>query len=187
MTIYTRRGDAGRTDLGTAARVSKASARVEAYGTVDECNAHVGAARPTGHDDVDEVLVTVQQRLHIVQAQLSAPGRDGPALTDEHVDELEGWIDAFDAELEPLRSFVLPGGTAAAARLHVARTVCRRAERRTVALAEAEGVVGSGDVDDGAGVDSAVLAYLNRLSDGLFVLARVVNAREGVDEPAPSY
>lgn len=175
MTIYTRRGDAGQTDLGNRQRVSKAAGRVEAYGTVDECNAHVGAARPSGHDDVDEWLGAVQHHLHIVQARLANPDGDGPAVTGEHVGALEDWIDDAEAELEPLESFVLPGGGEVGAKLHVARAVCRRAERRAVALAEAQ------EVDD------TVLAYLNRLSDALFVFARLVNAREGVSEEAPTY
>lgn len=175
MTIYTRRGDAGQTDLGNGERRSKAAGRVEAYGTVDECNAHVGAARPTGHEDVDEWLAAVQNHLHIVQAQLSNPGGEGPAVTDDHVETLEAWIDTAETELEPLQSFILPGGGDVGAQLHVARAVCRRAERRAVALAEAEGV------------DEAVLSYLNRLSDALFVFARLVNARAGEREESPTY
>ncbi|MFB6135948.1 MAG: cob(I)yrinic acid a,c-diamide adenosyltransferase [Halobacteriaceae archaeon] len=175
MRVYTGRGDEGRTDLHDQSRVSKASPRVEAYGTVDEVNALVGRVRPTGHDDVDDHLRRVQDHLHVVQADLANPDGDGPRVTDGHVEALEEWMDGYDAELDPLSSFVLPGGCPAGADLHHARTVCRRAERRTVALA------GEQDVDD------AVLAYLNRLSDALFVLARVVNAREGVPEESPEY
>ena len=175
MTIYTRRGDAGETDLGNRQRVSKAAGRIEAYGTVDEANAHVGAARPTGHDDVDGWLAAVQNHLHIVQAQLANPDADEPAVSSSHVDDLEAWIDDAEAELEPLQSFVVPGGAPVGARLHVARAVSRRAERRAVALAEAETV------------DDALLAYLNRLSDALFVFARLVNARAGEPETAPTY
>jgi cob(I)alamin adenosyltransferase len=175
MTIYTRRGDAGQTDLGNRQRVSKAAGRIEAYGTVDECNAHVGAARPAGHDDVDDWLAAVQNHLHIVQARLANPDGEGPMLDDDHVEQLEGWIDDAEAELEPLQSFILPGGNAVGAELHVARAVCRRAERRVVALAEAQDV------------DESVLAYLNRLSDALFVFARLVNARAGEAEASPTY
>ena len=175
MTVYTGRGDAGETDLGNRDRVSKAAGRIEAYGTVDEANAQVGAARPTGHADVDGWLADVQNHLHVVQAQLANPDGDGPVVTEAHVDQLEDWIDAAESELEPLQSFVVPGGSTAGARLHVARAVSRRAERRAVALAEAEGV------------DGTVLAYLNRLSDALFVLARLVNAREGEPEESPTY
>lgn len=178
MRIYTRRGDEGQTDLGAGGRVSKASPRIEAYGTVDEVNALLGVAQPTGHDDVDDHLAAAQNHLHVVQAELAAPGRDeGPRITHDHVETLEDWMDGYDEELEPLESFVLPGGAEAGARLHHARTVCRRAERRAVAL--------SGE--DGEPVSDAALAYLNRLSDALFVLARVANRRAGVTEDAPSY
>lgn len=177
MRIYTRRGDEGQTDLLDASRVSKASPHIEAGGTVDEVNALVGLARRTGYDDVDDQLAAIQNHLHVVQAELANPesGEDDPHITDEHVSRLEDWMDAHDEELEPLQSFVLPGGCEAGARLHHARTVCRRAERRAVVLDEED------DVGD------AALAYLNRLSDALFVLARVVNAREGVPEDSPTY
>ncbi|MDZ7702222.1 MAG: cob(I)yrinic acid a,c-diamide adenosyltransferase [Halobacteriales archaeon] len=175
MTIYTGRGDDGQTDLGNAERTSKAAGRIEAYGTVDECNAHVGAARPSGYDDVDGWLAEIQNELHIVQATLANPDGKAPTVTDGHVADLESRIDAADGELEPLQSFILPGGSDVGAELHVARAVCRRAERRTVALAETEEL------------DGPVLVYLNRLSDALFVLARLVNAREGVPEEPPSY
>lgn len=175
MTIYTRRGDAGQTDLGNRERVSKAAGRIEAYGTVDEANAQVGAARPSGYDDVDDWLAAVQNHLHIVQARLANPDGDGPAVGDEHVEQLEAWIDTAEAELEPLRSFIIPGGGAVGAQLHIARAVSRRAERRAVALAEVEAV------------DEVVVAYLNRLSDALFVFARLVNARDGEAEATPTY
>ncbi len=177
MTIYTGRGDEGLTDLAEGSRVSKAAGRIEAYGTADEVNAHVGAARPSGYDDVDGYLAEAQNHLHIVQATLANPegGADVPAIGSEHVEAVEGWIDDCEAELEPLRSFILPGGSEVGARLHVARAVCRRAERRAVALGEAEAV------------DEPLLVYLNRLSDALFVFARLVNAREGVPEENPTY
>ena len=177
MTIYTGRGDEGRTDLRDASRVSKSSPRIEAYGTVDEANALIGTVRPTGYDDVDDLLATVQNHLHIVQADLANPDPDpdDPSVEPAHTAQLEERIDAFDEELEPLRSFVLPGGGRSGAALHHARTVVRRAERRTVDLAASEPING------------AVVTYLNRLSDLLFTLGRVANARDGEPEDAPSY
>ena len=177
MTIYTGRGDEGMTDLRDMTRVSKTAPRIEAYGTVDEANALLGTIRPTGHDDLDDLLETVQNHLHVVQADLANPdpGPDDPRVRPEHVTELEERIDAFDDELEPLRSFILPGGSEAGAALHHARSVVRRAERRTIALARAEET------------NETVVAYLNRLSDLLFTLGRVANARDGVPEESPSY
>jgi cob(I)alamin adenosyltransferase len=178
MPIYTGRGDEGQTDLRTMERVPKTSARIEAYGTADELNALVGSVRPTGHEDVDEQLRAVQNGLHVVQADFAnpEPDADDPQVRPEHVERLEGWIDAHDEELEPLQSFILPGGSTPGARLHHARAVCRRAERRAVALGEAE-----------SGVNETAVVYLNRLSDALFTLARVVNKREGVREESPTY
>ena len=177
MTIYTGRGDEGKTDLRDMTRVSKASNRIEAYGTVDELNALIGTVRPTGHDDIDEQLRTVQNHLHVVLADLANPDpdEDDPVVRADHVDTIEEWIDDYDDELEPLTSFILPTGSEYGARLHHARTVCRRAERRTVALAGEEPI------------NEQAVQYLNRLSDGLFTLARVVNAREGEPEENPRY
>jgi cob(I)alamin adenosyltransferase len=178
MKIYTGRGDEGMTDLRDTSRVSKTSPRIEAYGTVDEVNSLVGTIRPSGHDDVDEKLAAVQNHLHVIQADFANPDADdadSPHIEAHHVSKLEDWMDAFDDELEPLQHFVLPGGSDVGAKLHHARAVCRRAERRAVALA------GEEDVND------AAVAYLNRLSDALFVWARVVNEREGVREEAPEY
>jgi len=177
MKIYTGRGDEGQTDLRTMERVSKTSERIEAYGTVDELNALVGRARPTGHDDIDEDLKRVQNRLHIVQADLSNPdpNEDDPVVRPEHVETVENRIDRYDGELDQLEDFILPGGAESGSQLHHARAVCRRAERRAVAL---------GEVDP---VNEQVMVYLNRLSDLLFTLARVVNAREGVPEENPTY
>jgi cob(I)alamin adenosyltransferase len=179
MTIYTRRGDEGETDLRDMSRVSKASPRIEAYGNVDELNSLIGRARPTGYDDVDEWLARVQNHLHIVQADFANPDPnpdgDDPVVRAEHVDELEAWIDTAEAELDPLTSFILPGGGDAGARLHHARAVCRRAERQAVTLMQDEPV------------NEEAVAYLNRLSDLLFVLARLVNARDGVPEEHPTY
>jgi len=177
MRIYTRRGDEGQTDLREGKRVSKTSPRIETYGTVDELNALLGRVRPTGYDDLDDSLGEVQNHLHIIQADLANPDpeEDDPVIRDVHVETLEDWVDELDEELEALTSFVLPGGSESGASVHHARAVCRRAERRAVALASAE------DINDG------VLTYLNRLSDALFVIARALNQREGVPEESPTY
>ena len=178
MPIYTGRGDDGHTDLRDMTRVSKASPRIEAYGTVDELNATIGTVRPTGHEDVDEILATTQHHLHVVQADFAnpEPDPDDPRIEPDHVRGIETWIDDFDEDLEPLTSFVLPTGSDSGAALHHARTVCRRAERRAVALAT-----------DEASVNDDAVQYLNRLSDGLFTLARVVNQRDGNPEESPQY
>ncbi|MBB6644877.1 cob(I)yrinic acid a,c-diamide adenosyltransferase [Halobellus ruber] len=177
MKIYTGRGDEGMTDLRDMSRVSKTSARIEAYGTVDEANALIGTARPTGYDDVDGTLASIQNQLHIVQADFANPDpdEDDPEVTAAHVESLEDAIDEAEAELDPLESFILPGGSDAGATLHHARAVARRAERRAVALAADEPV------------NEEAIRYLNRLSDGLFVLARLVNARDEVPEESPTY
>ena len=177
MKVYTGRGDEGKTDLRGGHRVEKTNPRVEAYGTVDEVNAVVGLAYPTGYEDLDGWLDEIQNHLHIVQASFATPDTDGngPQIREEHVDQLETWIDAADEELEPLNSFIFPGGSEAGSRLHHARAVCRRAERRAVALAEGEAI------------DGTALAYLNRLSDAFFTFARLVNQREGVEERSPTY
>ncbi|MFC7134577.1 MULTISPECIES: cob(I)yrinic acid a,c-diamide adenosyltransferase [Salinibaculum] len=178
MKIYTGRGDEGMTDLRNMDRVSKASGRIEAYGTVDEVNALVGVVRPTGYDDIDEKLRQVQNHLHIVQADFANPDpdEDDPVVRDEHVDAVEDWIDEWQEELDPLESFLLPSGSEPGAKLHHARAVCRRAERRAVAFASEE-----------PSVNDAAIVYLNRLSDALFTVARVVNKREGVREESPTY
>lgn len=175
MPIYTGRGDEGETDLHGGTRVSKTDPRIEAYGTVDELNALLGTVRPTGHEDIDEQLSSVQNHLHVVQAELANPDGDSPRIDPAHVTKLEDWIDAADTELEPLQRFILPGGGDTGAALHHARAVSRRAERRVVALA---------DVQD---VRESLLHYLNRLSDLLFTLARLANAREGEKEESPTY
>jgi cob(I)alamin adenosyltransferase len=178
MKIYTGRGDEGMTDLRDMSRISKTSPRIEAYGTVDELNCAVGVIRPSGYDDVDEKLARVQNHLHIVQAELATPDaedEDTPHVRQDHVDALEEWMDGYDDELEPLQHFILPGGSEVGAKLHQARAICRRAERRAVALASDEGI------------NEHVVTYLNRLSDALFVLARLVNEREDVPEEAPDY
>jgi cob(I)alamin adenosyltransferase len=177
MDIYTGRGDEGKTDLRTMDRVSKASPRIEAYGTVDELNAVVGMARPTGYDDVDDHLREIQNHLHVLQADFANPNpdEDDPVIVERHHETLEEWIDDFDAELEPLDRFILPSGSDAGKHLHHARAVCRRAERRAVAFAETDAA------------NEHALVYLNRLSDLLFTMARLVNQREGVPEESPTY
>jgi cob(I)alamin adenosyltransferase len=179
--IYTRTGDAGQTSLYGGTRVSKGDARVEAYGAVDELNAWVGFARAAlstvasgPFDDIDAAFVHIQRDLFALGAQLADPGTTVAArvtkstLGDEDVARLERFIDTLEAELPPLRRFILPGGALAGSALHVARTVCRRAERRMI------GVTPS--------VDPLLLRYANRLSDALFVVARVVNHRLGAAE-----
>ncbi len=169
--IYTRTGDAGSTRLASGAPVSKASPRVSAYGDVDETNAVLGMARlhTSGAAPLDPILARIQNDLFDLGADLATPHRaaaGGPEalrIVASQVDRLEREIDALNAELSDLTSFVLPGGTAAAAALHVARTVCRRAERGAVALAAAETV------------NPEAVRYLNRLSDLLFVAARYAN------------
>ncbi|MEM4780684.1 MAG: cob(I)yrinic acid a,c-diamide adenosyltransferase [Halalkalicoccus sp.] len=177
MKIYTGRGDEGMTDLQNMDRVSKTSSRIEAYGTVDEANALVGTVRPTGYDDVDEQLAGIQNHLHVVQADFANPDAEetDTRVREAHVEQLEAWIDSYDEELDPLQKFILPGGSEAGAKLHHARAVVRRAERRAVSLA--------GDQP----VNEEAVVYLNRLSDALFVLARAVNKREGVREENPTY
>ena len=175
MKIYTKRGDAGETDLLGGPRVSKDHGRVEAYGSVDELNAVLGVcAAETGHADVKQLLAKLQGWMFDLGAYLASPDaerrRKGrvPEPREADVAELEKAIDAFEAELAPLERFILPGGTRAAAAFHVARTVCRRAERCAVALHHEEPLGG------------AALRLLNRLSDLLFVMARVENRRAGV-------
>ncbi|MFC6962200.1 cob(I)yrinic acid a,c-diamide adenosyltransferase [Halocatena marina] len=177
MKIYTGRGDEGKTDLRDMSRVSKTNPRIEAYGTVDEANTLIGVIVSSGYDDVDEYLQTIQNHLHIIQADFADPDEesDAPRLSEEEIKQLEVWIDSFDEELDPLQSFILPGGSEIGARLHHARAVVRRAERRAVSLATDEPV------------NEAAITYLNRLSDALFVFARVVNKREGVREEPPTY
>ncbi|WP_275784625.1 cob(I)yrinic acid a,c-diamide adenosyltransferase [Pararhizobium gei] len=173
--IYTRTGDDGTTGLALGPRRLKSDLRVEAYGTIDETNSVIGVARQhTGAlSDLDAMLMRIQNDLFDLGADLSTPDT-GETLAYEplriiaaQVDRLEGEIDALNADLDPLRSFVLPGGTAAAAALHVARTVARRAERQMVELARVEGEI----------VSIEALAYINRLSDFLFVAARWTNDR----------
>ncbi|MDT7951666.1 MAG: cob(I)yrinic acid a,c-diamide adenosyltransferase [Acetobacteraceae bacterium] len=174
--VVTRGGDEGQTSLGDGTRVRKNDHRVEAYGTVDEANAVIGVLRALGTDArTDAALGRIQNDLFDVGADLCVPGEAGERLrlTDSPSAALEAEITALNAGLAPLRSFVLPGGTVAAAQAHVARTVTRRAERLVVALAETETV------------NPAVVRYLNRLSDYLFVLARHLNQPGGDVEWVP--
>ena len=175
--IYTRTGDKGSTRLATGEPVSKADARVEAYGEVDETNACLGLVRlhTQGDPELDAMLGRIQNELFDLGADLATPERDKPLgweplrVTAEQVARLEREIDLMNAALEPLTSFILPGGSALAAHLHLARTVCRRAERRTAALM----------ADPAETVSSEALKYLNRLSDLLFVACRRANAATG--------
>jgi cob(I)alamin adenosyltransferase len=177
LKIYTKTGDDGETGLWGGLRVSKDAARVQAYGTVDECNAAIGVARVALSampvlDDLAELLAGIQHQLFVVGADLATPGAAAsiPRIGPDEIAFLEQTIDALETDLEPLKQFILPGGTLAAAQLHLARTVCRRAERSVVALAREEPI------------GQYVGAYLNRLSDCLFVLARAANARAGVPD-----
>lgn len=179
MKIYTRSGDQGQTSLFGGQRVSKADPRVEAYGTVDELNATIGFSRSFVEDaEINTRLKQIQSRLFDIGADLATPQAGGSERTETHVqrvqrawvDDLESAIDEAESELEPLRSFILPGGASGAAALHLARTVCRRAERRVVALAQQEDV------------NAAIMIYLNRLADLLFVLARLANQSAGENE-----
>lgn len=176
MNVYTGRGDEGNTDLRGGVRISKASARIESYGTVDELNALIGTVRPAPEGDVESVLESIQHDLHVIQAELASNETDiEPRIGGGDVNRLESEIDKFQEEIPPLQSFILPGGSPVGAQLHHVRTVCRRAERRVTELAEAEPI------------SSHLLTYMNRLSDLLFVLARTSNHRAGIEEDQPTY
>jgi cob(I)alamin adenosyltransferase len=174
--IYTRTGDAGETALFDGTRVSKADPRVAAYGDIDELNSVLGVVRASGVDArIAEVILEVQQDLHAIGARLADPRRriaervEKAQVSADSVTRLEEHIDAFELELPPLRHFILPGGSTPAASLHLARAVCRRAERQIAALGP-------------DATEPTVLTYVNRVSDLLFVLARVANHRAGVAE-----
>lgn len=171
MKIYTKTGDKGETALFGGQRVSKGHLRVEAYGTVDELNACLGVARAAGQLPFDTLLETIQSTLFELGAELATPPsreRRPSQLDDRDIELLENAIDEHESALEPLTSFILPGGTPAAAALHLARTVCRRAERFVVTLRNRE-----------PETSEVALRYLNRVGDLLFVLARRANAVEG--------
>jgi cob(I)alamin adenosyltransferase len=166
--IYTKTGDSGETSLGDGSRISKASLRIAAIGTVDESNAAIGIARLDAEGDFDAMLARIQNDLFDLGADLCAPedGRKAESrlrIAEAQVERLEREIDAMNATLKPLTSFVLPGGTALAAHLHLARTIARRAEAAMVALATLEKL------------NDAAMRYINRLSDHLFVMARAAN------------
>jgi cob(I)alamin adenosyltransferase len=168
--IYTRTGDKGETSLFGGSRVPKNDSRIEAYGTVDELNSHIGLCRAAKlPPEVDAELDRVQSDLFDIGAYLAAPGSDrfaSPGI--DRITALERGIDAMERALQPLKTFIMPAGSESAARLHVARTVCRRAERRVIALEEKSSEM------------QATIAYLNRLSDFLFVAARRTNQLSGV-------
>jgi cob(I)alamin adenosyltransferase len=170
--VYTRAGDKGETSIVGGARVSKASPRVDAYGEVDELNSVIGLARARMQDkEIDEILGLIQNHLFTLGADLASPLEiDVPRIDESLIETLEEWADRFLEQTEPLKEFILPGGTESGATLHVARAVARRAERRAVALSESERL------------NSQTIVYLNRLSDLLFILARVVNKRADVPE-----
>jgi len=172
--IYTKTGDDGYTGLLGSGRVPKDDIRVEVYGTIDELNAVLGVARAQGLDTrADTLVAQLQDDLFVVGSALADPSPEGPfhhAITLRHVERLESAIDELEEELEPLTQFILPGGALPAAQVHLARTVCRRAERLAVTLSRQP------DVE----VPRTLIVYLNRLSDLLFVLARAVNRRAGV-------
>jgi cob(I)alamin adenosyltransferase len=176
MKIYTRTGDAGETGLFGGARVGKDDPRVEAYGTVDELNACLGVVRSAGASaETDQSLLRIQSDLFILGAELAClPGKEEKLrmtmLGAPDIERLEAWIDRGEAPLEPLESFVLPGGCSSAAELHRARTVCRRAERRTLTAGRT------------SPIRPEVVIYLNRLSDLLFVLARYENYVAGLSD-----
>jgi cob(I)alamin adenosyltransferase len=178
--IYTRTGDDGDTALATGERVKKFDLRVDAYGAVDETNATLGLVRlhTAGDAHLDAMLERIQNDLFDLGADLATPERPGKTLgwealriTEPQVERLEREIDLLNAELSPLTSFILPAGSAAAAHLHLARTICRRAERVAVALADRPGEI----------VSAAAVKYLNRLSDLLFVMARYANGKGAAD------
>ncbi len=175
--IYTRQGDDGTTGLGSRQRVPKDSPRVQAYGTVDELNSQIGAAVAQGLcERLTQELPAIQNELFHLGSDLCFLEEDKqqyqiPQIEERHVVKLEELMDELTAKLGPLENFILPGGSLSAAQLHVARTVCRRAEREVIALSRAEAV------------GKFVIPYLNRLSDALFVMARYENLQKGVQEP----
>jgi cob(I)alamin adenosyltransferase len=177
MKIYTKTGDDGTTGLFGGKRVKKDAALIEAYGTVDELNSMLGVVRSLNRNkELDQILAKLQTDLFVLSAELAASREeDGtrsiiPRIGEEHVEVLEARIDEIETELSPLKNFLFPAGSVAASHLHLARAVCRRAERRTVKLARREAV------------GNFVVKYLNRLSDLLFVLARLANKIDGMKE-----
>lgn len=175
--IYTRTGDDGTTGLGTGARVSKTSLRIEAYGLVDQLNSHVGVAIAAGPvEAIAAPLRRIQNELFHLGSDLCVPEADKatmpvPHVAQRHIDALEKLLDELTVQMPPLENFILPGGTRPAAEIHVARTVCRAAERAVIRLREEEAI------------GPHVVPYLNRLSDALFVMARFQNQASGVADP----
>ena len=175
MKIYTRSGDDGQTNLADGRRVPKNAIQPELTGTLDELNSLLGIARSLSlAEPVDAVLQRIQSELFLVGAAVAGAG--AAMLTDQHVENLEADIDRLDAELPPLKSFIMPGGATSAAVLHLARTVCRRAERRLVTLTQLAPQY----------PQPTTMAYLNRLSDLLFVMARAANAQSAAEDPSCS-
>ena len=180
MKIYTRTGDAGSTGLFGGPRVSKDDTRIEAYGTVDELNAALGCVRSAGaaggiDQSIDQQIEQIQRELFSIGAELAAPNPDEHGLRligTLHVARIEEWIDQHEGALKPLKQFILPGGTHSASIIHLARAICRRAERRVVTLGDLPGIQ----------ISDAVIVYLNRLSDYLFVLSRAVNSQAGIED-----
>jgi len=177
MKIYTKTGDDGTTGLFSGERVSKGSARIEAYGTIDELNSALGVVRSLNNNkDIDQILGRLQNDLFILGTDLATPiGKDKaqsiiPRIEQKHIEQLETTIDTIEAELSPLKNFLFPGGSVVASHIHLARAICRRAERRTVKLSQRENI------------GKFVVVYLNRLSDLLFLLARLANKIENVEE-----
>jgi cob(I)alamin adenosyltransferase len=174
--IYTRGGDKGTTSLGGGQRVKKHTLRIGAFGDVDELNSQIGVAAAGGLDrEIADLLAVIQNELFHLGSDLCILEEDKvklqvPQIGQQHVEALETVLDRLTEEAGPLDNFVLPGGTPGAARLHLARTICRRAERRVVELAESEPI------------GRHIVQYLNRLSDALFVMARIENKRKGVDD-----
>jgi cob(I)alamin adenosyltransferase len=178
--IYTRTGDSGETGLFDGTRVSKSDPRVSTYGDVDELNAWLGLARSTSRErELNDMIEAIQRDLFAVGARLADPAHriadrvTKAAVSAQDVTRLESWIDRLESTLPPLRRFVLAGGATGGAALHVARTICRRAERAMVALQEGS---------DGTAFEPELLTYVNRLSDLLFIMARAANARAGAPE-----
>jgi cob(I)alamin adenosyltransferase len=174
MKIYTKTGDKGDTSLFGGKRVPKSSLRIETFGTIDELNAQIGMVRSLDlHADIEPILGKLQNQLFIIGADLATPldgSKDVERIQQRHIEYLEKTIDTIDAKLEPLKCFILPGGTQASSQLHAARSICRRAERHADALNRTEAI------------GPYALIYLNRLSDLLFVLARYDNRLSGIDE-----
>ena len=176
MKIYTKTGDSGQTGLFGGPRVSKDDPRIEAYGTVDELNSVLGLARAAMlPSDVDLLIARIQNELFSVGAELATPNPQASGMRiiqASHIEAIEQAIDHYESSLEPLKQFILPGGTPAGAALHLARTVCRRAERRVITLTQKPGEL----------VSAEMVIYLNRISDLLFVLARAVNKQSRVPD-----